>query len=249
MAAGIRQATGDLDLVLERFAALLRISELEAGRRRAGFSKLDLGTLVTQVTDLYEPLAEDRGIALSVATRSWSVEGDDKLLFEALSNLLDNAIKFGRPGGRVAIALTEGPDGRAIEVRDDGPGIAAGERDAVLRRFHRGQGRRTLRAAAWASAWSSLSCTCMASASACPMPGRDCACGSRCPARSEIHLSRLRPRMARWRPRRRRAAGSPPLDPRAVADTAHIRRSPGRPCFSSSSLPSPSPIPLSSSRS
>jgi len=61
-------------------------------------------------------------------------------LFETLSNLLDNAIKFGRPGGRVGIALTEDPHGRAIEVRDNGPGIAPDERDAVLRRFHRGQG-------------------------------------------------------------------------------------------------------------
>ncbi|WP_294270509.1 HAMP domain-containing sensor histidine kinase [uncultured Sphingomonas sp.] len=140
VAAGIRQATGDLDLVLERFAALLRISELEAGRRRAGFRTIDLGTLVSQVADLYEPLAEDRDITLSVTARSWSVEGDDKLLFEALSNLLDNAIKFGRPGGRVGIALVDDAHGRAIEVRDDGLGIAADERDAVLRRFHRGQG-------------------------------------------------------------------------------------------------------------
>jgi signal transduction histidine kinase len=140
VAAGIRQATADLDLVLERFAALLRISELEAGRRRAGFRSVDLGKLVAQVAELYEPLAEDRAITLSLATRSWSVEGDDKLLFEALSNLLDNAIKFGRPGGRVEIALIEDERGDAIEVRDDGPGIPPEERDAVLRRFHRGQG-------------------------------------------------------------------------------------------------------------
>ena len=68
------------------------------------------------------------------------MEGDDKLLFEALSNLLDNAIKFGKPGGRVSMAMIEDAGGRAIKVRDDGPGIAADERDAVLRRFHRGQG-------------------------------------------------------------------------------------------------------------
>ncbi len=139
VATGIRQATADLDLVLERFAALLRISELEAGRRRAGFRTIDLGTLVAQIADLYEPLAEDRGITLSVAPRPWSANGDDKLLFEALSNLLDNGIKFGRPGGHVAIALIEDAQGRAIEVRDDGPGIPPDERDAVLRRFHRGQ--------------------------------------------------------------------------------------------------------------
>jgi len=138
VAAGIGRATADLDLVLERFAALLRISELEAGRRRAGFHRIDLALLVAQVAELYEPLAEDRDIALSVATRPLWVEGDDRLLFEALSNLLDNAIKFARPGGRVGIALSEDDRGPAIEVRDDGPGIPPEERDAVLRRFHRG---------------------------------------------------------------------------------------------------------------
>jgi len=138
VAAGIDRATAELDLVLERFAALLRISELEAGRRRAGFHRIDLALLVAQVAELYEPLAEDRDIALSVATRPLWVEGDDRLLFEALSNLLDNAIKFARPGGRVGIALTEDDRGAAIEVRDDGPGIPPEERDAVLRRFHRG---------------------------------------------------------------------------------------------------------------
>ena len=138
VAAGIGRATADLDLVLERFAALLRISELEAGRRRAGFHRIDLALLVAQVAELYEPLAEDRDIALSVATRPRWIEGDDRLLFEALSNLLDNAIKFARPGGRVGIALTEDDRGPAIEVRDDGPGIPPEERDAVLRRFHRG---------------------------------------------------------------------------------------------------------------
>ncbi len=135
---GIRQATADLDLVLERFTALLRISELEAGRRRAGFRKLDLAALVAQVAELYEPLAEDRDVRLSVETRPLSVEGDDKLLFEALSNLIDNAIKFGRPGGRVSIAMIAGEAGNGIEVRDDGPGIPPDERGAVLRRFHRG---------------------------------------------------------------------------------------------------------------
>lgn len=138
VAAGIERASADLDLVLERFAALLRISELEAGRRRAGFRAIDLGDLVAQVGELYEPLAEDRGMTLSVAARPLSIEGDEKLLFEALSNLLDNAIKFGRAGGRVRIATLHDARGRAIEVADDGPGIPAGERDAVLRRFHRG---------------------------------------------------------------------------------------------------------------
>lgn len=132
------RASRDLDLVLERFAALLRISELEAGQRRAGFRSVNLGILVEQISDLYEPLAEDRGIALTVASQPFAIEGDQQLLFEAVSNLVDNAIKFAGSGGTVDIAIRGDASAPAIEVCDDGPGIPPEEREAVLRRFHRG---------------------------------------------------------------------------------------------------------------
>ena len=138
VAAGLDRAAADLDLVLERFAALLRISELEASQRRAGFRTVDLALLAQRVCDLYEPLAEDRGIALVTTSQPLRIEGDEKLLFEALSNLIDNAIKFTPPGGTVRVALFEDQGAPAIEVRDDGPGIAPDQREAVLRRFHRG---------------------------------------------------------------------------------------------------------------
>lgn len=131
-------AVGDLDTVLERFAALLRISELEAGQRRAGFAPVDLGAIAARVGELYEPLAEDGGIALVMDCAPLSVHGDEKLLFEAVSNLVDNAIKFGRKGGRVSVVTGDEGEGWLLDVRDDGPGIAADEREAVLRRFHRG---------------------------------------------------------------------------------------------------------------
>lgn len=132
----IGAATSDLDTVLERFGALLRISELEAGRRRSGFGPVDLGALLARMHELYEPLAEDRGIALALdAPETAIAPGDEKLLFEALSNLVDNALKFTPPGGQVELALVHGP---VIEVRDSGSGIAAEERQAVIRRFHRG---------------------------------------------------------------------------------------------------------------
>ncbi|OJU22454.1 MULTISPECIES: HAMP domain-containing sensor histidine kinase [unclassified Sphingomonas] len=136
--ARLTQAVDDLDTVLERFAALLRISELEAGSRRAGFAAVDLGAIAASVADLYEPLAEDSGITLSLDCDPLPLHGDEKLLFEAVSNLVDNAIKFGRAGGHVRI--TTGGDAARwhLDVADDGPGIAADEREAVLRRFHRG---------------------------------------------------------------------------------------------------------------
>jgi len=135
----IGAATADLNIVLDRFAALLRISELETGRRRTGVAPNDLTALLARVHELYEPLAEDRSIALAVeALEPAIVAGDEKLLFEALSNLLDNAIKFTPPGGRISLALRMGGHSPVIEVRDTGPGIAAEERQAVMRRFHRG---------------------------------------------------------------------------------------------------------------
>jgi signal transduction histidine kinase len=141
----IAQASTDIDLVLGRFAALLRISELEASGRRKGFGPVDLAGLARNVAELYEPLAEERGVALVAATGApVMVEGDEQLLFEAVSNLADNAVKFTPPGGRIMIAVRADGAAPILEVRDDGPGIAAAERAAVLRRFHRGAGAETV---------------------------------------------------------------------------------------------------------
>ncbi len=131
------KAVTDLDIVLARFAALLRISEIEASARRSGFASVDLSHLVENVFDLYEPLAEEQGVTMRLEESALAVvEADDKLLFEAFSNLVDNAIKFARSA--VSIAVSQDSGAVVIDVRDDGPGIAPDERDAVLRRFHRG---------------------------------------------------------------------------------------------------------------
>ncbi|NIJ33320.1 sensor histidine kinase [Sphingomonas oligoaromativorans] len=141
LAGKVDAALADLDMVLERFAALLRISELETGSRRAGFHTVDLAALARAAIDLYGPLAEERGIALTLeAADGARMFGDDKLLFEAVGNLIDNAIKFAPAGGRVGIRVRSAGDGVRIEIRDNGPGIPADQRKAVLRRFHRGAG-------------------------------------------------------------------------------------------------------------
>jgi signal transduction histidine kinase len=129
----------DLDVVLERFAALLRIAELEGGGRRAGFASVDLAILAARARDLYEPLADERGIALTLRCDAVAViHGDEQLLFEAVCNLLDNAIKFAPIGGLVMLRVGNTADGPSVEVEDNGPGIAADQRQAVLRRFFRG---------------------------------------------------------------------------------------------------------------
>lgn len=139
-AAEISRVTAELDEVLERFRAILRISELETRARSAGFATIELGEVIERVAELYEPLAEEADVRLITATAPAArIEADPKLLFEALSNLVDNAIKFTPPGGHVAVKLEGGLGGARIVVQDDGPGVPAGERTAVLQRFYRSE--------------------------------------------------------------------------------------------------------------
>lgn len=138
--AEIAEVTSELDEVLERFIAILRISELESRVRSAAFTALDLDRLLLQVAELYQPLAEEAGVRLAVVCAAGaSIEADGKLLFEALSNLVDNAIKFTPAGGGVRLELASGPGGPQIIVQDNGPGVPEGERAAVLQRFYRAE--------------------------------------------------------------------------------------------------------------
>ena len=128
-----------LDGLLERFRAILRISEIEAQDRRAAFAPVDVASLIAQAVDLYAPLAEEADITLTARLEaSTTVEADGRLVFEALANLVDNAIKFSAAGGSVELGLRTGPDGPELYVRDRGPGIQPDDRQTVLQRFHRG---------------------------------------------------------------------------------------------------------------
>jgi signal transduction histidine kinase len=134
----IDQAIAGLDQSLAIITALLRIVEIEHGRRLEGFSQVLLGPLVREVCDLYEPIAEDKGVALRVeCTKETTVRGDRDLLFEAVANLVDNAIKFTPKGGYVDISLLLREGKTVIQIKDTGPGISEIEREAVTKRFYR----------------------------------------------------------------------------------------------------------------
>jgi signal transduction histidine kinase len=143
--AVVDRAIGGLDRALAIITALLRIAEIEHGRRLEGFDEVHLAGIVREVAELYQPIAEDRDVALSVsAAEAVPLRGDRDLLFEAIANLVDNAIKFTPPGGRVELALSRRGDDCVIRVVDGGPGIPEAERDAVTRRFYRSdKSRRT----------------------------------------------------------------------------------------------------------
>ncbi|GAB2588297.1 HAMP domain-containing histidine kinase [Dyella jejuensis] len=140
----VEHCVGDIDEVLGRFRALLRISELEDRRRREGFVAVNLGEILQHVYELYAPLAEDRQQSFVLRTEpGLIVQADPDLLFEALGNLVANAIKFTPAGGKVALSVRHaGPAQARIDVMDSGPGIPAEQRQAVWQRFYRGEGSR-----------------------------------------------------------------------------------------------------------
>jgi signal transduction histidine kinase len=141
----IARVAGRIEEVLDRFHGILRIAELDVRHRRAGFVKVDLADLITPVADLYAPLAQAAGIRmLALPERGTTVDADPKLLFEALSNLIDNAIKFGGRGGTVQVRVGKDAARPQLIVQDDGPGIPANERAAVLQRFYRAERNRPI---------------------------------------------------------------------------------------------------------
>jgi signal transduction histidine kinase len=139
-AQSLQQAARETDEVLKRFSAILRISEIEAMNRRAEFSNTEMHVLCRQVGELYAPVAATRNVELKLELQPVApVRADHPLMFEALVNIVDNAIKFAREEGTVAIGVRQCTDGPRITVCDDGPGIAADERVAVLQRFYRSE--------------------------------------------------------------------------------------------------------------
>lgn len=129
----------DCDDLLSSFNASLRISTLESGNRVSGSSAVDLHALLCDVVELYEPLAQERGIALEFTAQGQQLcRGEADLLFQMFANLLDNAVKYTPPEGVIEVCLGALRDGsHSVTVADSGPGIPASERKNVFRRFYR----------------------------------------------------------------------------------------------------------------
>ncbi len=145
----------EADEIIKTFDALLSIARLEAGAPSNARSEFDLGAVVGGVCDLYEPLAEERGITFTCETASDArIKGEPQLVAQAVANLIDNAIKYGgagkangvvsgaRPGVSVMVAMN-GQDAQVI-VADHGPGIPPADRERALKRFVRLEQSRSL---------------------------------------------------------------------------------------------------------
>ena len=140
-AAALREAEG----LLETFAALLRIAQVEGASPRAGFGSVDLSAVAAAVVDAYRPDAEEGGRTLVPAiTPSVTIQGDQELLTQALANLVENSLRHTPPDTRVTVSVR--PDhgaGSSLAIEDDGPGARTEDIPHLTDRFYRAECSRT----------------------------------------------------------------------------------------------------------
>ena len=143
--AALESTIAESDDLIRTFDALLMIARAEAGQARDNMTEFDAAEIARDVGELYEPLADEKGIALTVdAPAAAPVRGNRELVSQALANLIDNAIKYAGPNGQLngapaEIVVKAGNDGEriALSVADRGPGIAEADRGRVVERFVR----------------------------------------------------------------------------------------------------------------
>jgi hypothetical protein len=142
--AEVDGAVADVDRVIRIFDALLRLAEIDAGMRRSGFVSVDVSDLASTAVEFYAPAAELKNISLTLNSEGPTpVAGDPVLLAQALSNLIDNSLKYAPEGGAIGVGVHRCLDGAVqIAVTDDGPGIDDAEKTKVVERFYRGDASR-----------------------------------------------------------------------------------------------------------
>jgi signal transduction histidine kinase len=133
----VDHAIEQVDTILDTFAALLRIAQVNSHARRERFSDLDLSEIAGRIADAYESVVEDAGQSFSAAIApDVHVSGDKDLMTQLIANLVENATRHSPEGAKVEISLTKDPI-PTLTVTDTGPGIPPEMREAVLRRFYR----------------------------------------------------------------------------------------------------------------
>jgi len=136
--AAIEGAIADTDRLLATFNALLSIAEAESGAVHQSMQPVDLAKLAADVAELYAPALEEKGLTLETSFKDGpAVQGSRQLLFQAITNLLENAMKYTQAGGRVGVTAGAVDGAARLVVSDTGPGIPAELRAKVLERYVR----------------------------------------------------------------------------------------------------------------
>lgn len=135
----LAEAQAEVVRVNATFDALLRIAQIEAGARKARFMRVDLNDVVDNIAEVYREVAADDAKVLTAALSGAPaiVSGDADLLIQLFANLVENALRHCPAGTAVFIGVSERDGSLTVEVRDNGPGIPAFERDKVFRRLYR----------------------------------------------------------------------------------------------------------------
>ena len=143
-ARALEQAINEADRLLGLFNALLRIARIESESISTDVQPLALSQLATDVVELYEPLAEEKHQKLKLlGGAQLTVHADRDMLFQALANVLDNAVKYTPVGGIIEINMSNHGGQPVLSVCDSGPGIAEADQDKVFQRFYRGDASRS----------------------------------------------------------------------------------------------------------
>ena len=128
----------EADSLLSTFNALLRIARIEARQIKVGFSTIDFHALIQDIAEFYEPLVEEKQQRLETTLEAGIKSGGDRdLLFQAVANVIENAIKYTPQRGNLSISLIRLGNQAVITIADNGPGIPEEERENVFRRFYR----------------------------------------------------------------------------------------------------------------
>ena len=134
----IQEVIQDIDIVINTFNSLLAISRVESGSLSLDKEKIDINKMLENVIDLWEPLAEEREIILiNQCDQDVQLEGNRNLLSQAISNLIDNAIKYGPNGNKINVGAKLEKDNVILWISDNGPGIPDSDKERVLERFTR----------------------------------------------------------------------------------------------------------------
>ena len=149
--AALEATIEESDRLIKTFNALLLIARMEAGSEQGAMATVDIGAVVRDVAELYEPVAEEKGVDLRVEVSGpLTMSGNRELLGQALANLVDNALKYAvsesdrAEEARIAISASLDAGNLLLSVRDNGPGIPEADRKRVLERFVRLEESRTL---------------------------------------------------------------------------------------------------------
>jgi signal transduction histidine kinase len=144
--AALESTIEESDGLIQTFNALLMIARAESGQARDPMSEFDAAQIARDVGELYEPVAEEKGINLKVETTPTAMlKGSRELVSQAMANLIDNAIKYAAPApgsvngtpAQITISAVESPEAIVLTVADTGPGIAAADRTRAVERFVR----------------------------------------------------------------------------------------------------------------